>query len=228
MNLDHIRRIELFAQVSEPDLIEINKLIAWNKYPRNLSILNHYEESTEVYFISYGQVKATSFSLSGKEIAYQALESGRMFGELSSLDNKQRSTSVVVTQDSIIGKMSSKDFWKVMNAHHEVSSAVLLRLTELVRFLCGRVYEFGALGVSDRIRSEILRHAKDNSNVDGYAVIESMPTHEEIANRVSTHREAVTKEFSYLYKQGYIEKSDQGLIVPDTNVLQALIDETTM
>ncbi len=225
MKLEHIKNIKLFNQIEGSDLLDIDARIAWNKYPENLSLLSHHEESDDVYFISYGCVKATTFSLSGKEIAYQTLESGEMFGEISAIDQKDRSTSVVVMENSVIGKMSANDLWWIIEIHPSVVKQLLLRLTGLVRFLCGRVYEYGALGVSDRIRAEILRHAKESANGKNSAVIETMPTHEEIANRVSTHREAVTKEFSYLYKDGFIEKDGKKINVPDIQRLTNLIVE---
>ena len=94
------------------------------------------------------------------------------------------------------------------------------------RFLCGRVYEYGALGVSDRIRSEIIKCALENRESDKGIIINNMPTHEDIANRVSTHREAVTKEFSWLYKEGYMIKEGKAIIIPDIVRIRKLIDES--
>ncbi len=104
-------------------------------------------------------------------------------------------------------------------------AGVLLRLTSLVRFLCSRVYEYGALGTRERTRAEIIRLAKQNMIDDKNAIITDMPTHEDIANRIASHREAVTKEFSYLAKSGLIEKKGKALVIPDVQALSATVIE---
>ena len=103
--------------------------------------------------------------------------------------------------------------------------SVMTRLVSMIRFLCGRVYEFSALGVKERIRAEIVRAARKVSKSGVEVEINDMPTHEEIANRITTHREAVTKEFSFLTKQGLIKKEGKKLIVPDVQALANLITE---
>ena len=225
MKLDHIKRIKLFNQLKEIDLIDINLRIAWNKYPRNLSLITHHEESSDAYFVSRGKVKNTTFSLSGKEIIYQTIDEGNIFGEISAIDQLGRSTSVVVIEDSIIGKMPSADFWWVTERYPIVSKQLFLHLTGLMRFLCDKIYEYDAPGARDRVRSEVIKYAKQSVTNDKGAVIENMPTYEDIANRISAHRKAVTKEFNYLYKNGYIVKDGKKVSVPDIQKLEGLIDK---
>ena len=79
-----------------------------------------------------------------------------------------------------------------------MASGVLSRVASLVRYLTDRVYKYGALDVKDRVRAEVLGLAREHMKEGDKAVIEKMPTHAEIANRVSTHREAVTRELNEL------------------------------
>jgi len=53
------------------------------------------------------------------------------------------------------------------------------------------------------------------------------PKHAEIAARVSTHREAVTREFSRLTELGVIERKRHGLIVKDLARLEKMVHEAT-
>ena len=225
MSLDNIRKIDLFEGLDDSVLAEIDSLIQWKEYPKAFSVLSHHEKSTEVYFVAKGSVRATTYSFSGKEIAYQDLGEGTMFGEISFIDELDRTTNVVALEKCTLGKLTAEDFWRVIDQQPTVVRKLLVRLSGLVRFLCGRVYEYGAMGVNDRIRAEILRHAKENMVDDNRAVINNMPTHEDIANRVTTHREAVTKEFSHLNKEGYIKKDGRSIIVPDVERLADLIAE---
>ncbi|MEE9266069.1 MAG: helix-turn-helix domain-containing protein, partial [Gammaproteobacteria bacterium] len=116
-------------------------------------------------------------------------------------------------------------FQEVLGDHSQVAFAVLCRLTELVRHLSDRVVEFSTLGVNNRIHAELLRLAKKVPGNGGLVEITHPPTHADIASRVSTRREAVTKEFSRLSDMGLIERRGKSLVVRDMERLERMIDE---
>jgi len=53
------------------------------------------------------------------------------------------------------------------------------------------------------------------------------PTHTEIASRVSTHREAVTRELTRLSRTGLIERQRNGLLVKDVERLAEMVHAAT-
>ena len=53
------------------------------------------------------------------------------------------------------------------------------------------------------------------------------PRHVEIANRISTHREAVTREFNRLSRIGIIERRGGELLVKDIDRLATMVHEAT-
>jgi predicted transcriptional regulator len=72
---------------------------------------------------------------------------------------------------------------------------------------------------------EVLRLARENMSNDDVATIHNFPTHREIANRVNTHREAVTRELNKLTRLGLIEQSQRVLTVTSVLQLQKLLTE---
>lgn len=101
----------------------------------------------------------------------------------------------------------------------------MIRLAGLVRFLVDRVYQCGALDVKDRIRMEILRLVRENLSGENSARIPNFPTHKDIASRVNTHREAVTRELNQLSRAGLIEQQGRVLVVPSISGFQDLLPE---
>ena len=99
-------------------------------------------------------------------------------------------------------------------------------MCRVVRRLDERVFEFSTLGVNNRIHAELLRLARraaDNGQVS--VEIEHAPTHAEIANRVSTHREAVTREIKRLEKLGVIEWGRSRHCILDIPKLDEMVRE---
>jgi hypothetical protein len=96
--------------------------------------------------------------------------------------------------------------------HPSVMLAVLHHLTARIRELTERVFEFSTLAVRNRVHAELVRLAREHGG-GKQAVIRPAPTHSEMASRISTHREAVTRELSRLHELGIIAREGRALRV---------------
>ena len=106
-----------------------------------------------------------------------------------------------------------------------MNACILRRLTRLVRALSERVVELSTLTVRRRIQVELLRLARETAPGQKCAVIFPAPTHAELASRVSTHREAVTRGLGELARAGIVEKRSGTLVIRDVEALAAMVDE---
>ncbi len=102
---------------------------------------------------------------------------------------------------------------------------MLKRLSKQVRDLTERVFEFSTLAVKNRIHAELLRLARDHAGDGDSAVISPAPTHAEIASRVSTHREAVTRKLNELAHVGLIEQHGRVLTIRSISKLARMVEE---
>lgn len=220
-----LRSIKLFRCLDDETRDQIRNLVKWKPYRRGTEIIPYQGETSDVYFIATGQVRVTNFSFTGKEVSYQDLGPGEMFGELSAIDQLPRTANVLALENSHIGVMSSSDYWGLIERYPSIAAAALKRLASMVRFLADRVYQYGALDVKDRVRMEVLRLARENMAGDDTATIRNFPTHKEIANRVNTHREAVTRELNELSRMELIEQNQRVLTVTAVSDLEELLAE---
>ncbi len=151
--------IEIFRSLSAADREALAGRCESRRYAANQQIISHTDSSTDVYFIVSGQVRATIYSSSGKEVAFRDIEAGEMFGDLSAIDGEPRSAFVVALTNSLIVSMSTQVFWDTLQRYPAVCAVVLKALTKMVRGLCERVVEFSTLWVKNRIHAELLRLA---------------------------------------------------------------------
>jgi CRP-like cAMP-binding protein len=82
------------------------------------------------------------------------------------------------------------------------------------------VFELSALNVSARIHCELLRLAGRGEQSNGRIVVDPAPNHQELADRVGTNREAVTREMGFLSKQKIIEYKRRKLVFLDLTALE--------
>ena len=223
--VESLRKIELFKSLDDEALGLVSSLVKWKRYQEGIEIIPYMSENDEVYFIASGCVRITIFSFSGKEISYQELGPGEMFGELSAIDQSPRAANVTALKPALIGMISGREYWRLIDRYPSVAAATMKRLASMIRFLIDRVYQYGALDVKDRVRMEVLRLARENMSNEDTADITNFPTHQEIANRVNTHREAVTRELNELTRMGLIEQNQRVLTVKTVAVLTELLAE---
>jgi Crp-like helix-turn-helix domain len=96
------------------------------------------------------------------------------------------------------------------------------QLGEWVRALSTRVYEFSALKVESRMCAELLRLAETRLRVDNRAIISPPPMHADLASRIGTRREAVTRAINRLSRQGIVVRRRGAWEVADMARLTAL------
>ncbi len=217
--------IELFRNLNAEERRAVAARCQLHRFASDQVVLHEQDQTKDVYFIVSGIVRATMFSVSGKEVSFRDMGAGEVFGDLAAIDDGPRSLSVVTLQDAVILSMSSAVFWEVIESYPSVSKAELKRLTALVRLLSERVFEFSAMGVRNRIHAELLRLAREQSPDDNSAEIKPAPKHAEIASRISTHREAVTRELNHLEQAGLIERPGGTIVIRDLQRLAEMVRE---
>ena len=94
-----------------------------------------------------------------------------------------------------------------------------------MRRLSERVVEFSTLVVQNRIQAELLRLAADTGKKGGDALLSPGPSLADIAERISTHREAVSRELSRLGSMGLLRREGTDLRILDVERLAKLVRE---
>ncbi len=220
-----LRGIDLFQTLNQNQLTDVAGRCQWGIFAPNERIIGQEAPGSDVFFIVTGRVRVTVFSASGKEITFRDEKAGETFGELSAIDGKPRSAYVLALDDSLVAWMTSHDFRTVLREFPDVAEATLLRLTSLVRSLSDRVFEFSTLAVKNRIHAELLRLARDADAEANEVTVRPAPTHMEIASRLSTHREAVTRELNALSQLKIIERNSRRLTFLDVARLEKMVQE---
>ena len=217
--------ISIFGGLSSQELQSAAQRCRWRQFARRQTIVNAEDDTNDVYFVVAGTARAEVYSASGRAVTFRDLGAGEIFGELAAIDRKPRSANVVALTDATIASVSAEEFWQLIEEFPAVAEATLRRLATLIRSLSDRVVEFSTLAVRSRIHAELLRLGRDHKASENSAMIVPAPTHAEIANRISTHREAVSRELSDLARSRIVEKREGGLFILDIERLAQLLQE---
>lgn len=215
--------IDLLRDLAAADLDAIAEQCQWHRYDPDQQIIGHLDDTNDVFFIVRGQVRVTIYSASGKEVSFRDLAAGKSFGELSAIGDAPRSANVIALSETVLASMSAGTFKNMLREHQDVSARMMAYLVDLVHKLSDRVVEFSVLAVKNRIHSELLRLAQETAGGDNTAKLSPAPKHADIASRVATHREAVTRELNALAGDGLIERQSGVLIITDVERLKRIV-----
>ena len=97
--------IELFQGLKAEQRTNLAARCRARQYDPDDQIVLRLTESKDVFFIVSGKVRVTMYSRSGKEVSFRDLGPGKMFGELSAIDDKPRSVDVMALTDAFILSM---------------------------------------------------------------------------------------------------------------------------
>ena len=200
-----LARIPLFEGLDAENIRRPDTQCFWRRYDAETEILGYKDDSSGVYFVAAGKVRVMIPSVKGKDTIFRDIDAGEFFGELAAIDGKERSASIVALTNATLARMPDRVFCDLLASHPLVCKQILAMLVSRVRSLSDRVNEFRTLPVNSRVHAELLRLARPGESGSKEAIISPPPYHHEIAARVSTHREAVSRELKRLERQGLLE-----------------------
>ena len=147
-----------------------------------------------------------------------------MFGEMAALNGEPRSTSVMALSDVKLARASGGQFCNLLRALPEASFWLNQQLALRVRNVTRKTYNLATQSVTSRIIGDLLRMSEGGKEFDGSIIIEDFPIHNKLADRLGTHREAVSREISKLKKKGLVKKSGKTLVIVSPSGLRDLHD----
>ena len=222
-----LEKVAVFSGLPADALARIQKRCSWRTYEPGEPIVDYLDASDDVFFIAAGEVRVSIYSVDGKAVTFTDLGPGEMFGEYAAIDGARRSATIEARTRCHVASMSGSAFRELLQQEPAVMLALLRLFVTKIRALTTRVYEFSALAVSNRIQAELLRLAKMSPREGKSARISAPATHSEIASRISTHREAVTRELNRLLRLGIIERKGGAIVVKDVSRLAEMVHEVT-
>lgn len=130
--IEHIKHVSLFKTLQENELKLLSTLFATHEYKEGETVLQELEESKALYILVEGEVNVC-LETEGIEIVIDELKPGQFFGEMALLDGKPRSAGVVCVSNCKLLKLSSKDFYEILERNPSILRSLVLELCDRLR-----------------------------------------------------------------------------------------------
>lgn len=220
-----LRAVQLFEGLPPERLDALAQACRWRSLPVGRLLVQRAEHERDVHFVIDGQIRVTIFALNGRQLTFREIGAGGHFGELAAIDGEPRSADVLTLQSSIIASLGADDFRRLLQEEDVVADRVMRGLCRLVREISERVIDLSTLGVQNRVHAELLRLAREAGCTGNESRIDPAPTHADMASRISTNREQVTRELNALQQRGLLAKDGKALVLRDVEQLARMVAE---
>lgn len=172
--------------------------------PGNL-LLRPESRSGDVLLITSGRVRVYFLTAAGEEAFIDELGPGECVGELAAIDGSDPLKHFEAIQPTRAFALRRPDFLELLDRSPGFANAIRNTLCSSIRRINRRYIETRLLPMRTRLCAELLRlgHLQE----DGSVLVDPAPTHLELAKRIASQRETVTKELNRLGRSGAVESS---------------------
>ena len=212
-----LRTVPIFSELTDGDFASLARLASRRRFPKDTVVFFENEEGDFFFMILEGRIKVTILGDDGREVILSMLAQGDFFGEMALLDNEPRSATAIAVEETELLSLHRTDFQTVLTENRSITTALIKVLTARLRRANQQISTLALLDVYGLVARVIVDMAREEGRRlrDGRIAFRRA-THQEIANRIGTTRETVTRMLKDLERQGLIHIEGKEIVVePD-------------
>ena len=194
-------------KAATPDLLDNQILRAIanrggiRNYAANTVLVTEDDRSDALFIILAGRVKAYGSAEDGREVVYGTQGVGEYFGEMT-LDGGPRSASIMTLEPTTCAVVPGANVREFLAEQPDFALHVIKKLIGLARASTEHVKSLALDDVYGRVTKLIKALAQDDN---GVLTVPDKLTQQDIAQRVGSSREMVSRVFKPLTEGGYVE-----------------------
>ncbi len=212
---DFLKRVALFKDLGEEELMEVSYLFKERTYRKNDIVFFEEDTGNYMYIVKDGRVKVSRLLPNGKEMILAFRETGEYFGEMSMLDGGTSAATVTAVVSTTILVTTYRDFQRLLG-NPKINSALLRMLCSRCREAWSQIEVLTFHNADARIRTALyqLCRKKGEKTSNGIRIGLKL-THKELADMTGISRETATRVLSTLQSEGLLRVESRQFIVTD-------------
>lgn len=209
-----LRGFALFAEAPEAVLEQASARMDIVHLKRREVLLTAQQPFTGLGLVLQGRVQAIDHTIDGREVALTTIESGGVFGHTNLLAHRPIALTWMALTPSTLAVMAPPDAAALLR-QAEMSLYLATDMAQQVCDFLGWQKILSVHPVAARMCAWLLWQATDSERI-------ALPTHAELAWRLSTTRESVTRILQRLQSDGLLRRDGDLWRITDRMRLQEL------
>ncbi len=221
MLVNYLKQIPLFASLKDSQLKEVAACCKSIRFGKGVTVFEKTDMSTDLYIVNSGSLKAVLSDDEGDEIVLARFEKGSFFGELSLLDGKGRSATIVADRESELSVLNRDTLLDLIMKDPKIAITLMATLVQRLRKADEMIESLAFQEVGERLVRALVEGAqRDDKTPPGFLKRQKM-THKDLSALIGSSREAVSKCLKVLFANGIVKESDGAMLIAE-NALELL------
>jgi CRP/FNR family transcriptional regulator len=225
MTLDKVaalKRTSLFKELDDTALRMLAERAREQRFRKNQLLFVAGEEARGLYVIIEGAVRAFRVSEDGREQVIHVERAGATIAEVPVFDDGTYPSNAAAEQATTTLFIDKQDVQRLCLAHPQIALASLRVLAGRLRRCAALVEALSLREVVQRLARFLLAEARiSGTRIEKGVSISLTQNNTQIAARIGSVREVVSRAFTRLQQEGLIVVEGRQLIIPDETALEA-------
>jgi CRP/FNR family cyclic AMP-dependent transcriptional regulator len=208
-NQDLLRRVPLFAMLSEDQLSRLASSVLKRRVKRGERVVTQGQRSDALSIILSGRARVLmTDSGNNREVILATLKTGDYFGEMSLIDNDVHSATVEAEIQTDVLELGREEFLHCLAESTPLAYGVIRSLVQRLRHADRKIGSLALMTVYGRVANVLLDLAK--AAPAGDMVIRDRLSRQDIAKMVGASREMVSRVMKDFEEQGFVTPQEGG------------------
>ena len=214
LTLESVRHVSLFQGLTAEQLTGLLPLLHPRLFAPEDALLHADRAGDEVFILRSGTVRVFHEEESGAKVVLAVLGKGELVGEMSVVDGRGRSASVVAQEETRTLAMNRDDFWRCLRTLPTMAYELARLLSRRVRIANARLQAMATMDVRQRVAWYLSAFADEYGEpVEGGVCIPFRLTQQDIADMVGATRIHVNQVLGAWKKSDWYRTDSNGRIV---------------
>jgi CRP/FNR family transcriptional regulator len=217
----YLKNLDVFSHLPTADHEMIEKVANMRTVAKGERLYLQGSADKNIYILKKGAVKIVKQTPHGKDIIVDIVQSGTIFGEITSIDPKERDESAEMIEDGLICTFDREKFQELMQSVPGLS----IKITKMIHFrfrkIENRLLDLLHSSVEQRLAKTLVNLMEEFAvpHENGYLVKVKL-THSDYADLIASTRETVTATFNKLKKMGIIDFDNKYVVIKSEDKLK--------
>ncbi|HEU0119287.1 MAG TPA: Crp/Fnr family transcriptional regulator [Bryobacteraceae bacterium] len=217
-----LRRVPLFANLSLDQLDVLAQHVVARNYQQGAVVFSEGEAGGDLLIVHSGQVRILRTAATGRQQLLSIEREGSSLGEVSVFDRGPYSATAIALTPLTLLRLDGSLFRNYCVQHPEVALQVIGVLGHRLRRLRGLVEQLTFQSVRGRLIAYLLELAREQP---AGATLRLAENNEELAVRLGTVRELVSRNLGRLHGEGLIRMQRRAVTIPDLDALRTELEK---
>jgi len=215
-----LRRTALFGSLTDEELRALAARAVEKRLAREEVVFVEGEPAHGLYVIVSGALRAFRTGADGREQVVHTERAGALIAEVPVFDDGVYPATAVADEDSVLLSLAKQDVRQVCLEHPQIALAALKLLAGRLRRHAEMVEVLSLRDVGQRLARLLLAEAKTlGKSAEGGVSFDLAFTNSQIAARVGSVREVVSRALTRLQQDGLVQLKNRRVTIPDEEAL---------